>query len=189
MLHSSRGLTHGPTSTTPALSSTCPKPSKWMTSSGCQSGAELLKPTLVTSFSHPSLRAPCRRINPRGRQTRVCTMGKSTALVSSFTRAVTSFASASPQKSPLKARSWLATPSNVPPISGWTSRTQSVWNGMNTRSGNQLNFFSLSFLCKIIDFPDGQINDPLLGKCFSLLFLPVPATPSLPAGTLEGLLS
>ena len=144
MLHSSRGLTHGPTSTTPALSSTCPNPSKWMTSSGCQSGAELPKPILVTSFFHPSLRAPCRRINPRGRQTRVCTMGKSTALVSSFTRAVTSFASAFLLKSPLKAKSWLATPSNVPPISGWTSRTQSAWNGMNTRSGNQLNFFFCS---------------------------------------------
>ena len=46
-------------------------------------------------------------------------------------------------------------------------------------------FFSVSFLWKIINLPGGQINDPSSGKHFSLPFLP--ATPSSPSRTLEGL--
>ena len=46
-------------------------------------------------------------------------------------------------------------------------------------------FFSVSFLCKTIDLPGGQINDPSSGKHYSLPFLP--ATPSSPSRTLEGL--
>ena len=46
-------------------------------------------------------------------------------------------------------------------------------------------FFSVSFLCKLIDLPGGQINDPSSGKHYSLPFLP--ATPSSPSRTLEGL--
>ena len=38
---------------------------------------------------------------------------------------------------------------------------------------------------KIIDLPVGQINDPSSGKYYSLPFLP--ATPSSPSRTLEGL--
>ena len=45
-------------------------------------------------------------------------------------------------------------------------------------------FFSVSFLYKIIDFPGGQINDPSSGKYFSLPFLP--ATPLSLSQTLEG---
>ena len=40
-------------------------------------------------------------------------------------------------------------------------------------------FFSVSFLCKFIDLPGGQINDPSSGKHYSLPFLP--ATPSSPS--------
>ena len=58
-----------------------------------------------------------------------------------------------------------------------------------TGGGNQvwtLTQFFLCFLCvKIIDLPGGQINDPSLGKHYSLPFLP--ATPSSPSRTLEGL--
>ena len=43
-------------------------------------------------------------------------------------------------------------------------------------------FFCFLFL---IDLPGGQINDPLFGKHNSLPFLP--ATPSSPSWTLEGL--
>ena len=46
-------------------------------------------------------------------------------------------------------------------------------------------FFSVSFLYVIIDLPGGQINDPFLEKHFSLPFLP--ATPTSPSRTLEGL--
>ena len=46
-------------------------------------------------------------------------------------------------------------------------------------------FYSVSFLWKIIDLPGGQINDPSSGKHYSLPFLP--ATPSSPSRTLEGL--
>ena len=46
-------------------------------------------------------------------------------------------------------------------------------------------FFSVSFLRKLIDLPGGQINDPSSGKHYSLPFLP--ATPSSPSRTLEGL--
>ena len=45
--------------------------------------------------------------------------------------------------------------------------------------------FSVSFLWKLIDLPGGQINDPSSGKHYSLPFLP--ATPSSPSRTLEGL--
>ena len=38
---------------------------------------------------------------------------------------------------------------------------------------------------KIIDLPEGQINDPSLWKRYSLLFLP--ATPTSPSRILEGL--
>ena len=49
-------------------------------------------------------------------------------------------------------------------------------------------YFSVSFLWKIINLPGGQINDPLSGKDFSLPFLP--ATPScLRLGPLKGFLS
>ena len=49
-----------------------------------------------------------------------------------------------------------------------------------------LTHFFLFLLCKkIIDLPGGQINDPLSGKHYSLLFLQ--ATPSSPSRTLEGL--
>ena len=43
----------------------------------------------------------------------------------------------------------------------------------------------VSDLNDIIDLPRGPINDPLSGKHFSLPFLP--ATPSSPSRTLEGL--
>ena len=46
-------------------------------------------------------------------------------------------------------------------------------------------FFSVSFLWKLIDLPGGQINDPSSGKHHSLPFLP--ATPSSLSRTLEGL--
>ena len=46
-------------------------------------------------------------------------------------------------------------------------------------------FFSVSFLCKLIDLPGVQINDPSSGKHYSLPFLP--ATPSSPSRTLKGL--
>ena len=46
-------------------------------------------------------------------------------------------------------------------------------------------YFSVSFLRKLIDLPGGQINDPSSGKQYSLPFLP--ATPSSPSWTLEGL--
>ena len=46
-------------------------------------------------------------------------------------------------------------------------------------------FYALSFLLKIIDLPGGQINDPFSGKHYSLPFLP--ATPSFPSRTIEGL--
>ena len=46
-------------------------------------------------------------------------------------------------------------------------------------------FFLLPFCLKIINLPGGQINDPSLGKDFSLPFLP--STPSSPSQTLEGL--
>ena len=46
-------------------------------------------------------------------------------------------------------------------------------------------FFSVFFLWKLIDLPGGQINDPSSGKHYSLPFLP--ATPSSPSRTLEGL--
>ena len=46
-------------------------------------------------------------------------------------------------------------------------------------------FFSVSILLKLIDLPGGQINDPSSGKHYSLPFLP--ATPSSPSRTLEGL--
>ena len=42
--------------------------------------------------------------------------------------------------------------------------------------------YSVSFLQKIIDLPEGQINDPLLGNHYSLPFLP--ATPSYPSQNL-----
>ena len=45
--------------------------------------------------------------------------------------------------------------------------------------------FSGSFFWKLIDLPGGQINDPSSGKHYSLPFLP--ATPSSPSRTLEGL--
>ena len=43
-------------------------------------------------------------------------------------------------------------------------------------------FFSVSFLWKLIDLPGGQINDPSSGKHYSLPFLP--ATPSSLSQTL-----
>ena len=46
-------------------------------------------------------------------------------------------------------------------------------------------FFLFPFCKKIIDLPGGKINDPSLGKHYSLLFLP--ATPSSLSWTLEGL--
>ena len=46
-------------------------------------------------------------------------------------------------------------------------------------------FFSVTFLWKLIDLPGGQINDPSSGKHYSLPFLP--ATPSSASRTLEGL--
>ena len=46
-------------------------------------------------------------------------------------------------------------------------------------------FYVPFFVKKIIDLPGGQINDPWLGKHYSLMFLP--ATPSSPSRTLEGL--
>ena len=54
-----------------------------------------------------------------------------------------------------------------------------------SRSGHYLNFFCFLFCKKIIDLPWGQINDPSLGKHYSLLFLL--AIPSSPSWTLEGL--
>ena len=48
-----------------------------------------------------------------------------------------------------------------------------------------ISFFSVSFLEEIIDLPGGQINVPSSGKHYSLYFLP--ATPSSPSQTLEGL--
>ena len=45
--------------------------------------------------------------------------------------------------------------------------------------------FSVSFLYKIIDLPGGKINDPSLGKDFSLTFLPT--TPLSLSETLEGI--
>ena len=38
---------------------------------------------------------------------------------------------------------------------------------------------------RIVDLAGGQINEPSLGKCYSLPFLP--ATPSSPSRTFEGL--
>ena len=58
-----------------------------------------------------------------------------------------------------------------------------VW--LENRSGHKLNFFLFPFCKKIIDLPGGQINDPSSGKHYSLPFLP--ATPSSPSRTLEGL--
>ena len=52
----------------------------------------------------------------------------------------------------------------LPPLMEWV------------RSGQLLNFYLFSFLKKILNLPEGQINDPSSGKHFSLLFLP--ATPS-----------
>ena len=46
-------------------------------------------------------------------------------------------------------------------------------------------FFCFLFLWKLIDLPGGQINDPSSGKHYCLPFLP--ATPSSPSWTLEGL--
>ena len=51
--------------------------------------------------------------------------------------------------------------------------------------GHLRNFFSLSFLYKIIDLPLGRANDPLLKKYYSLAFLP--ETPLSLSQTLEGL--
>ena len=47
------------------------------------------------------------------------------------------------------------------------------------------NFFCLLFCKKVIDLPEGQINEPLSGKHYCLPFLP--ATPSSPSRILEGL--
>ena len=61
--------------------------------------------------------------------------------------------------------------------------------GSNNPSQTQVwplpQFFSLSILWKLIDLPGGQIYDPSSGKRYSLSFLP--ATPSSPFRTLEGL--
>ena len=73
----------------------------------------------------------------------------------------------------------------APPESVQTTRCQ--WEPRPVPSpGLAINsFFSVSFLKKIIDLPGGQINDPSSGKHYSLPFLP--ATPSSPSWTLEGL--
>ena len=62
-------------------------------------------------------------------------------------------------------------------VPGLNLRVQQVWP--------LTQFFSVSFWWKLIDLPGGQINDPSSGKHCSLLFLP--ATPSSPSRTLEGL--
>ena len=62
-------------------------------------------------------------------------------------------------------------------------RSTKRWRWLSGLSTNCI--FSVSCLWKTIDLPGGQINDSSLGKYFSLLFLP--ATPSSPSRTFEGL--
>ena len=68
-----------------------------------------------------------------------------------------------------------------PAVETWPLLLLSVVTGLVTDSI----LVSVSFMRKIIDLPGGQINDSSSGKHYSLTFLP--ATPSSPSRTLEGL--